>query len=136
EQLQPLRQNTNPLYLQVGNLDLAPSYGHNFSLSYNKYSILTSRFIYVSGGVNFTNRPIVQNSSTDEVGMTVYFFENLSGKQPITYSFYASYDQPVKFMKADMSLGVNYNAGENYSMINGQINGMDNKNLGFEMNLR
>lgn len=135
EQLQPLKQNSNPLYIQTGNMGLEQSYNHTLSLSFDRFSLLTSRFLNFRGNIGFTNRPIVQNSSTDELGRTVYFFQNLAAYQPFNYSLSGNINQQVKFLKSHFGTDINWNSNTNYSMINEAVNAMDNQTLRFGLSL-
>jgi hypothetical protein len=51
EQLQPIRDNTDPLNLSLGNPDLKPEYNNRFTFSFNKFSQAT--FIGFFGNLNF-----------------------------------------------------------------------------------
>jgi hypothetical protein len=49
--LQPIRDNTDPLNLSLGNPDLKPEYNNRFTLGFNKFSQAT--FVGLFGNVNF-----------------------------------------------------------------------------------
>ncbi|RZK04497.1 MAG: hypothetical protein EOO43_22330, partial [Flavobacterium sp.] len=61
EQIQPIRVNTDPLNITLGNPDLRPSFRSSLNASYNSYKVLSSQSIYISGYYSFTNNPIVSN---------------------------------------------------------------------------
>src|SRR5690606_10247015 len=44
-QIQPVRGNTDPLNISIGNPDLDPSFRHNFNGGYNSYKVLSGEYI-------------------------------------------------------------------------------------------
>src|SRR5690606_16812218 len=54
QQIQPVRVNTDPLNITLGNPDLGPSFNSRFILNYNSYKVLSDRSIYLSASYNLT----------------------------------------------------------------------------------
>lgn len=64
-QLQPLRNNTDPLNAAIGNPNLKQEFDHNISLSYNNYKVLTNRSIYASVDFSMVEDAISQRQHVD-----------------------------------------------------------------------
>src|SRR5690606_40214139 len=58
DQIQPLRQNTDPLNISVGNPDLKQEFNHSFNLRFNNYKIFTITYTYAGLAFNFTDKDI------------------------------------------------------------------------------
>lgn len=121
-QLQPLRVNTDPLNILLGNPDLKPSFRSSFNLYYNSYKVMSDQSIYFSGNYSTTHNAIVNNTITDEAGKSTFQSINLMDKNPVNLSFYGSYYQ--KIPGTEYSIGVNLNGFANtyYNMINSVLN--------------
>lgn len=99
DQIQPILENTNPLYVTIGNPDLKQSYNHNFSLFYNDYKVLTGRSIWINGSFNPIQNSIVTNQNT-VAGVTTQQYINTKGN----YSYYFSGSYGFK-LKGDIYTG-------------------------------
>ncbi len=128
-QLQNVLDNSNPLFLTLGNPDLKQSYSHNVQARYTLTKPTKSRSLFILLSGNATNNYIANatNIGTDtsqlisgvRVGRGVQLSRpiNLNGlwamRTFLTYSF------PIKVAKLNLSL----NAGNGYSQTPGSING-------------
>lgn len=67
--LQPVVDNTNTLYQQLGNPSLVPTKAHNLSLYYNKYDpkTFTSYNVYFNG--NISDDAVIRERRVDEKGV-------------------------------------------------------------------
>ncbi len=131
-QLQNVLDNSNPLFLTLGNPDLKQSYSHNLQARYTLTKPTKSRSLFILLSGNATNKYIANatNIGTDSsqvisgvvVGRGVQLSRpiNLDGlwamRTFLTYSF------PIKFAKLNLSL----NAGNGYSQTPGLINDRSN----------
>jgi hypothetical protein len=123
DQLQPIRVNTDPLNLIIGNPNLKPSFNHRFNANYNSYKVLSGQSIWAYGSYGFTVNPIVANTATDLTqGKSVTQSINLNDKRQSNYYGGASLNKKVTAW--DMNIGLNLNTDGNiyYSMVNGEIN--------------
>jgi hypothetical protein len=109
DQLQPVKINTDPLNVPLGNPDLRPSYNSSFNVYYNSYKIISNQSLYVSGNIGFTNNPIVSNTETDENGKSIRQAVNLKEKTPHNYNVYGGFRQKIKAL-ASLELGMNLSA--------------------------
>lgn len=82
-QLQPLRNNADPLAVYVGNPDLKVGFNHNINLNFNDYRVLSGRSIFANVGITFQQNAITQ-SSTLKGGRRTYMPINVNGN----YNYY------------------------------------------------
>lgn len=67
EQLQPVPDNSNPLFIKEGNPDLKPSFSNNLNLSYNAYNQASMRSFFAGLNGSFIMNQIVNaNTLTDD----------------------------------------------------------------------
>lgn len=121
-QIQPLKNNTNPFYITLGNPDLSPSFTNNISGGYNSYKVLSGQSIYVQGSYNYTINQIVSNTSTDAAGKTTSQFFNLSGKTPHNYYIYGGVRRKIAGPDINIGLNTNINSNISYNMVNNVLN--------------
>ncbi|WP_316810354.1 outer membrane beta-barrel family protein [Pedobacter heparinus] len=117
DQIQPVRVNTDPLNITLGNPDLKPSFRSSFNASYNSYKILTDQYIYVSGSYSFTTNPIVNNTKTDDAGKNTYQSFNLTNRDPYNFYFYGSSSRKIKSIALNVGLNLQVNGNVNYNMV-------------------
>ncbi|MFL5773004.1 MAG: outer membrane beta-barrel protein, partial [Flavisolibacter sp.] len=104
EQIQPLRENIDPLFIKVGNPNLKQSFRHNFSVFFNDFKMLTGRSIWINASITPVYNAIVTSQTTVN-GVTSQRYINTKGNY--NYWFYGSYN--FKLKKADLNTGVNLN---------------------------
>ncbi|MCD2425418.1 TonB dependent receptor [Niabella pedocola] len=83
EQLQPVRDNSDPLNQRIGNPDLNPSFRHGFSLWYNSWKMLKERGIWASARYNFTRNAFV-NLSRFKDSIRTYQTVNANGMYDVS----------------------------------------------------
>lgn len=128
DQLQPIRQISNPLYEIVGNLNLRPSFSNSIGFNFNSYQFKSEQFMYGYVSYNFTRNAIVSNQTVDlNTNKTISTFTNLNGNK----SFYgnASYQKGFSKLHLRTGIGVSYNSSNYGSIINGVINKNFNENI-------
>jgi hypothetical protein len=77
--LQPVADNTNPLFIYIGNPELKPALSHSLFLTYDKYDTkrsLTYRFLFNSF---FENNSMVTRRTVNENGIQISQPVNVSG---------------------------------------------------------
>ena len=122
DQIQPVRNNTDPLNITLGNPNLRPSFSNRMSINYNTYKILTNQSFYVSGSYGFTDNAIVQNVVTDTVGKSIYQSINLDGKKPSDFRLYVDLNRKIKPLNANGGISVSMNGNTYYNYVNNQLN--------------
>ncbi len=118
EEIQPIRDNTDPLNVALGNPALRQEFNHNVNLSYNNYKVLTGTYTYAGGGGSASTAEINQASFVDEVGRRTTQYVNVNG----AYSFYFYGGQGTTFKPLDTRVGynANLNTNRNIAIVNGQ----------------
>jgi len=112
-QLQPVQNNTNPLYITLGNPNLHPSYTNTFSLGYHR-----TRATLFNMGVNFAiiNNSISTKTYTDSLGRQVSQQVNTSGS--VNADVNASINKKLKSLDLNVSLNGSFSYSRAVSYIN------------------
>jgi hypothetical protein len=133
EQIQPIRENTDPLNVQVGNPNLKQEFRHNLNFNYNNYKVLTSRSLWLSGNLTFTDNAISTNTivqtNADSAGKRITQYVNVDGNYNM--STWMGYWFQLKKLK--INLGVN--GGANIGQYNNILDGEKNTNYNRSVNL-
>ena len=122
-QIQPVRDNSNPLVIYNGNPFLKQEFRHNINLNYNSWKVLSQRGMYVYGTFNATQNAIVTSQFTDyNTGKTTYSYINTNGN----FNAYSGGGYNMKIKKLDMyaDLGFNLSASRYSSFINNASNAL------------
>ncbi len=122
-QIQPLRQNTDPTNITIGNPNLKQEFIHKLRFTYNDYKVLTHRWLWLSLNTTFTSNAISTSLNNSE-GINTTQFVNVNGN----YSGYAWLGAGFKLPKPDVNIGFHFNPTISHtnSFINGQKNTNDN----------
>ena len=79
-QLQPIRDNTDPLVEYVGNPNLKVGFNHNLNFNYNNYKVLKQSYSYAYFSYNIQQNAITQFNTIDPVtGKRTYYPINVNG---------------------------------------------------------
>lgn len=132
-QLQPLRQNNDPLNISIGNPNLRQEFSNNFRASYHANKPLSGQYIYLSASGSFVKDAISQSDFFDAQGRHTYQYVNLDGNW--NSWFYGGYYFKIKPL--DLSVGFNSNLSFTHSkaIVNGQANSTQNNDYGGGFNL-
>ena len=133
-QIQPIRVNTDPLNITLGNMDLDPSFRSQMSINYNTYKVLSDRSFYSYLSYNFTKNAIVNNTITDVAGKSTFQSINLNNVTPQGFYFYGSYGQKIPNTELRVSIGTDLNSNVYYNMINNELNKASSNNYGGSVN--
>ncbi len=127
-QIQPVRVNTDPLNIVLGNPDLTPSFTNSFSANFNSFKMLRGESFFASVSYSTTHNPIVQNTTTDEVGRSIYISSNLPNEINTTMFGFMNYSRTLKSLNLNVGVNANINGSSSHSMINGELNKMRSSN--------
>jgi Outer membrane protein beta-barrel family len=132
DQVQPIVENTNPLYKTIGNPSLRQAFRHDLSFFFNDFKTLTGRSIWINGSLNSTHDAIVSNQTVVN-GITTTQYVNASGNY--NYWFYGSYN--IKIRKTNMYAGLSTTAnGSRYvNFLNGERNFSHQRTIGSGFNI-
>jgi len=133
-QIQPVKNNNNPLYVTLGNPDLRPSFTNNFGASYNSYKVLSGQYLSFSGNYSYNTNQIVSSTVTDNAGKTTSQSFNLTGKTPHSFFVYSNFSRKIP---GDVSVGLtaNINSSVSYSMTNNALNTNNNSTYSGGLNI-
>lgn len=80
DQLQPIRDNNDPLNIFQGNPDLKVGFNHSTGFSYYNYKVLKTRYLYFSANYNVTQNFITNYNVVDRrTGKRIYMPVNTNG---------------------------------------------------------
>ena len=128
QQIQPIRDNSNTLNIQIGNPLLKQQFNHNISLQFNDFKVLSGRSLWVSAGYNMTDNAI-STSSYISKGVRTTQFVNVSGNYSM--NFWGGYWVQIK--KYNINIGLN--GGGNIARQNNFIDSMKNTNSNSSINM-
>lgn len=134
EQLQPIRENTDPLNIITGNPNLKQEFRHSINLNYNDFKILTSRNMYLSAYYAFIDNAISSFVNVDDAGKRVTQFVNVDGNYLL--NAYAGYWKQIKKWNLNLGMNMNVNISRNTNFINNLENVNSNRagSIGLNIN--
>ena len=120
-QIQPIIDNTDPLNITVGNANLRQSFTNKFSINYNSFKVMKSKYVQFSGSFSNTNDAIATASTIDAFGKSVNQYVNVDGNYNYGSGFYYDFE---------LYKGINFgvNTGVNGGRYNNIVNGIKNTN--------
>lgn len=119
-QLQPLRNNNDPLAIYIGNPDLKVGFNHSLSINFNDYKALKGQYIYGSFSINFRENAIVNQSTVDPFGKTTYMPVNVKGNK--NWNLWSAWNSGQGDKKLHHEIQPTANGGRNRNFINGKEN--------------
>ncbi|MCL2727977.1 MAG: outer membrane beta-barrel family protein, partial [Bacteroidales bacterium] len=126
-QLQPVKDNSNPLNVREGNLNLTPEFSNRFTTEFRNTNMSTFRTISVRSDINYTlNTIITKREYIDGVqySMPVNEGTSFSGNLNLTYS------TPIARSKFNVMSSTGVRSRSNY----GYTNGVKNHTTTFGLN--
>jgi Outer membrane protein beta-barrel family len=110
DQIQPLKNNTDPMNIAIGNTNLKQEFRNTISARYNDYKILTNRYLWSGATFNFINDAITRSDTINAFGNTKYTYINASGN----YNAWGYIGYGFKLQKLDLDMGITANTGINH----------------------
>lgn len=129
DQLQPLRNNNDPLNVFVGNPGLKVGFTHRFGLSYYSYKVLKRQYFNIQSNYAINNNAIVFANTIDDKGRRSYTPVNVNGNNNWNLWSYFGFGQGEK--KLNHSLRFNVNGGNNIVFVNSRKSNNRYINSGF-----
>lgn len=121
-QLQPVIDNSNPLYIRQGNPELRPEYTHSLNLNYRTFNQTTFQNFVASLNLTNTYNRIVNATTISPAGAQVIQPVNADG----FYSFFGfvSYGKPATWggQRVNINLTTNVNGSRGISYVNQLLN--------------
>jgi hypothetical protein len=127
DQIQPIRQNTDPLNIVIGNPDLRQQFEHNINIMYHNYKVMTSVYRYAGGNFSIVQDDISRSESINEARFRTYQYVNVDGN--FNGNLWGGIGKDFK--KLGFRGGLNIGAGiaRNNTFVNGVKNISDNNTL-------
>ncbi|RYZ95172.1 MAG: hypothetical protein EOP47_26340, partial [Sphingobacteriaceae bacterium] len=125
--LQPVQNNSNPLYQRVGNPSLEARKSHRMSVNFNTFSADNNKY---------WNGYFLVNYSLDDIGNSINYVDGVQYVQPVNVdgNYYINagtfFGQPTKLKGLRMGYGVNLSMSHNTSFINTEKNITNRYNFG------
>ncbi len=120
EQLQPIRDNTDPLNIYEGNPGLNQAFRHSFSASYSFYNVLKEKGMWSNLQYSTTNNAFTQSSRIDSTGARRYQTVNVDGVHNL--NFYLDYNFKLAASGLRLSFSPTINNNQNIDFVNGRKN--------------
>lgn len=120
-QLQPARQNTDPLNIQIGNSLLLPAFSNEFRFKYRVYQPTLDRGINFNAVYGNTFRAIVSNRTTDSAGKNVFTYSNLKEKTPDNWNISGEVYGHIPKLDAIVSLNLGVSKNSYYTYVNNSL---------------
>lgn len=134
DQLQPIRNNNDPLNIYIGNPNLKVGFNHNFNVWYNSFKVLKSRYVYVGTDFNIQQNAIANYSTVDSFGKTTTMPINVHGSN--NYNMYGGFVSGEGDKKIIHEINMSVNGGRSVTFINGQQSINNYANLELDYGIR
>ncbi len=116
DQLQPIRNNNDPLFEQIGNPELKVAFNHNFNAFYHNYKVLSGSGMWISLSYNVTDNAITNASTIDPSGKRTSMPVNIDGNQ--NWNFWGNWNKGQGEKKLNFSVQLNGNGGRYNGIVN------------------
>lgn len=123
-QIQPVKDNSNPLNIAEGNPDLQQEFRHQFRIGFNSYKVLNQRGFNINANLNRVDNAITLSETIDKNRARTYKYINANGVY--SYGTWVNYGLKLKKLDAYINFGLNINGSRNISYINGEKNVTNN----------
>lgn len=133
-ELQPLVDNSNPLFISRGNPNLLPALTHGVNLGFQYFN--PGSFTNFYGGLNYgttTNQIVYAQTIDPQTLVRTSMPVNVSGGNQ--FSLYSNVSFPLKKTKATLDVGGNINAGRTLTPINDVLNQTNTTNYNINTKL-
>lgn len=136
-QLQPVKDNSNPNFINLGNPNLLPTFSHGLSLRFNSWKSISGKYTWATVSYNYINNDIVTATTYDSIGRTLSKAININGNYNL--NGFLGTSMPFFSKKLDFSPNIWTSFSENKSIINNKTNAtsnfQSNLNVDFRLNL-
>lgn len=123
-QIQPVRINTNPLNIAIGNPSLRPSFTNSFTANYNSYKVISQQYMYFYAYYALIGNEIATNVNTDlKTGKSSTQAVNISGSTPYNLNLHGDFGQKIDIL-GGITISGNLSAdnAKSYNYINNVLN--------------
>lgn len=116
QQIQPLLNNNNPLFLQIGNPNLNIAFNQSIDLNFFDYKVLTGRNIYAGFYFSTISNAFSSSESVDELGRRISQTVNVNGNYNLNGNIY--YRKEINKKGLGISSRMNFNTNRFKNIVN------------------
>lgn len=120
QDLQPVRNNSNPNSISIGNPNLLPSYSHSVNAFFNKWNVINGSYIWTGLNASYTDNDFSNSTTYDAFGRMQLQTINTNGNY--NASVYGGGGIPLK----GREIQFRPNALASFSHFNSYINNQEN----------
>lgn len=120
QNLQPIVDNSNPLFIKVGNPGLNPTNNHNINLNFNKFNPANNNYMWLSSYYSLSSSGIIESQTIDSNLVTRSISTNVSGGNYM--GLYGGYGLPVIKEKLKLDIYTGINSSKNLTYLNDVLN--------------
>jgi hypothetical protein len=128
-QLQPVRDNSNPNFINIGNPNLLPTFMHSLNFNFNSWKSVSGKYTWMGLTYNYTNNDIATATAYDSIGRTLSQAINVNGN----YSLNGYIGTSMPFFSKKLEVGPNL--WSSYTNSKSYINNFANNTQDFRSNL-
>ena len=114
--LQPVIDNSNPLFIREGNPNLIPQIDHNIRMSFRRFSPATFTNLFTNINFRIVENAFVQEQTVDSLLVTNSRTINYKGGQSLWAS--VSYGFPIVKNKFTINLNYSYSWNKRFALVN------------------
>ena len=129
-QLQPIINNSNPLFVNKGNINLSQGISHNYNLNFNGGNLIKQLWYMAGGYYNYYASNFITSTAIDSLGKTISTTE--MGKGNSNYNFWGFLNKGIPGTPINLSLRGSY-SGSSTQVIQNSVLGK-NANQTFDLN--
>ena len=133
-QLQPIKNNNDPLNIEIGNPNLKQEFENTIQLGYTNYQVLNERYMLLSAYLVQTSDMITSSYQVDSLGRRIYQAVNTDNAIGISFGSAYSIKIPNTSVRIAFGPSLNYSNYSNY--INGLKNIAPTTNILFRLNMK
>ncbi len=115
-QLQPITDNSNPLYISAGNPNLKPEYNNRIRIGYNHFNQATFSAFFSNISFNYTNNKITNAQTTDTLFRR--FSQPINVRNDVSANGFIGYNRPIVPQLLRFNARTNASYGRGISLIN------------------
>lgn len=119
-ELQPVRDNTNPNRIQIGNADLKPNYTHSIRMNFNNWNAVSGRYVWSGLNATYINSAFANSSVFNNFGQTISQTVNVDG------NFFGNLFAGAGFPFFNRKLEIAPNINASYNRYTNYINNVEN----------
>lgn len=133
-QLQPIKNNNDPLNILVGNPNLKQEFENTLQLGYTNYQVLNERYLILNSFLVHTSNMISSSYIIDPLGRRIYQSINTDNGYAVTFA--GGYSIRIPNTAARLSFGPSLNYSKYSNLINGLNNSTQTTNFLFRINAK